>query len=224
MLKLYPLPNVPGNSLYNYQVPVITDTHQDALQLRLDKTIGNRNQFYGDSLFKAFGPAAPISSAFVDTTDTLGINLNVNWAHRFSHELFLTTGYKFSRLRTQVTPNFANRTNISGEAGITGNNQDPANWGPPTLIFSSGIASLTDANSADNRNETNGVSSSLLWNHGHHNVTLGGDFRRQEFNYLSQQNPRGTLTFTGVATGVSDFADFLTGIPDTSCHRLWQRG
>ena len=56
----------------------------------------------------------------------------------------------------------------------------------------------------------------VLWNHGHHNVTLGGDFRRQEFNYLSQQNPRGTFTFTGVATGVSDFADFLTGIPDTS--------
>src|SRR5277367_3259954 len=39
LLKLYPLPNVLGNSLYNYQVPIITDTHQDALQTRLDKTI-----------------------------------------------------------------------------------------------------------------------------------------------------------------------------------------
>ena len=41
------------------------------------------------------------------------------------------------------------------------------------------------------------------------------DFRRQEFNYLAQQNPRGTFTFTGASTG-SDFADFLLGIPDTS--------
>ena len=41
-------------------------------------------------------------------------------------------------------------------------------------------------------------------------------FGRQEFNYLSQQNPRGTFTFTGLATGASDFADFLQGIPDTS--------
>jgi hypothetical protein len=119
-------------------------------------------------------------------------------------------------LRTQVISNFENRTNISGEAGITGNNQDPINWGPPTLIFSSGIASLSDAESAFDRNETNAVSSSISWNHGHHNVTLGGDFRRQEFNYFSQQDPRGTFTFTGVATGVSDFADFLEGIPDTS--------
>ena len=216
LLKLYPLPNVPGNALYNYQVPVISNTHQDAMQLRLDKTIANRNQFYGALALQSTRADGANLFGFVDTTDTLGLNFNVNWAHRFSHQFFLTTSYRFSRLRTQVTSNFENRINISGEAGITGNNQDPANWGPPTLIFSSGIASLSDANSSDNRNETNGVSSSLLWNHGHHNVTLGGDFRRQEFNYFTQQNPRGTWTFTGIATGASDFADFLTGVPDTS--------
>jgi trimeric autotransporter adhesin len=216
LLKLYPLPNVSGNSLYNYQVPVITDTHQDALQLRLDKTIGNKNQLYGGLAFQSVRSSGSNLFGFVDTTDTLGINMNVNWAHRFSHEFFLTTGYKFSRFRTKVVPYFANRINISGEAGITGNNQDPANWGPPTLIFASGIASLSDGDSAFNRNETNAVSSSVSWNHGHHNVTLGGDFRRQEFNYLSQSNPRGTFTFTGLATGQSDFADFLKGIPDTS--------
>ena len=202
--------------MYNYQVPVISNTHQDALQLRLDKTLGNKNQLYGGFAFQSSRADAANLFGFVDTTNTLGINANVNWAHRFSHELFLTTGYKFSRLRTQVITNFENRVNVSGEAGITGNNQDPANWGPPTLIFASGIASLSDAQSAYNRSETNAVSSSILWNHGHHNVTLGGDFRRQEFNYLTQQDPRGTFTFTGVASGNSDFADFLEGIPDTS--------
>jgi trimeric autotransporter adhesin len=216
LLKLYPLPNVVGNSLYNYQVPVISNTHLDALQLRLDKTLGNKNQLYGGFAFLSSRTDGANLFGFVDTTGTLGINANVNWAHRFSPELFLTTGYKFSRSRTQVISNFENRINVSGEADITGNNQDPINWGPPTLIFASGIASLSDADSSFNRSETNAVSSSVSWNHGHHNVTLGGDFRRQEFNYFSQQNPRGTFTFTGVATGHSDFADFLTGIPDTS--------
>jgi hypothetical protein len=216
LLKLYPLPNVFGNALYYYQVPVITDTHQDALQSRLDKTIGNKNQLYGRFAFQSVRSSGSNLFGFFDTTDTLGLNTDVNWAHRFSHQLFLTTTYRFSRLRTEVVPNFANRINVSGEAGITGNNQDPTNWGPPTLVFSSGIASLSDAESSFNRNETNLVSESLLWNHGHHNVTVGGDFRRQEFNYLTQQNPRGTFTFTGIATGVSDFADFLKGIPDTS--------
>jgi trimeric autotransporter adhesin len=216
LLKLYPLPNVVGNSLYNYQVPVINDSHQDALQSRLDKTIGNKNQIYGGFAFQSIRADGSNLFGFLDTTDTLGISTNVNWVHRINHGLFLTTGYKFSRLRTQVVSNFENRVNVSGAAGITGNNQDPTNWGPPTLVFSSGIASLSDAQSSFDRNRTDAVSSSLSWNHGHHNVTLGGDFRRQEFNYLSQQDPRGTFTFTGVATGVSDFADFLKGIPDTS--------
>ena len=66
---------------------------------------------------------------------------------------------------------------------------------------------------------------SMLWIRGRHNFTFGGNFRRQEFNYLSQQDPRGTFSFTGAATqgvvngvtaGGSDFADFLLGIPDTS--------
>jgi hypothetical protein len=216
LLKLYPLPNVLGNSLYNYQVPTVTDAHQDALQLRLDKTIGNKNQFYGRYGFQSIRSSGSNLFGFLDTTDTLGITTDVNWLHRFSHQIILTTGYKFTRLRTQVVPNFANRTNISGAAGITGNNQDPTNWGPPTLIFSSGIASLTDGQSSFNRNQTDAVSSSVEWNHGHHNVTLGGDFRRQQFNYLSQEDPRGTFTFTGIATGASDFADFLKGLPDTS--------
>jgi trimeric autotransporter adhesin len=216
LLKLYPLPNVLGNSLYNYQVPVISNAHQDALQSRLDKTIGNKNQFYGGFAFQSIRGDGSNLFGFLDTTKTLGVNTNVNWVHRFNHSLFLTTGYKFSRLRTQAISNFENRTNVSGVAGITGNNQDPINWGPPSLIFSSGIASLSDGQSSFNRTETNAVSLSASWNHGHHNVTLGGDLRRQEFNYLSQQDPRGTFTFTGAATGASDFADFLRGVPDIS--------
>ncbi len=59
------------------------------------------------------------------------------------------------------------------------------------------------------------LSDSTLWIRGRHYVTFGGDFRRQQFNYLSQQNPRGSFGFTGAADG-SDFADFLLGVPDTS--------
>src|SRR5262249_38064548 len=66
-----------------------------------------------------------------------------------------------------------------------------------------------------NRNQTSGVSEDGLWNHGRHNVSFGADYRKQQFNILSQQDPRGTFTFTGAATG-NAFADFLTGIPDTS--------
>jgi hypothetical protein len=216
LLTLYPLPNVAGSSLYNYQIPALNNSHQDALQTRLDKTIGRRDQVYGVFAFQSTRADATSLFGFVDTTDTLGINSNISWEHRFNHGLYLNSEYRFSRLRTQVTPFFEDRTNVSGGAGIGGNDQDPADWGPPTLVFSSGIASLTDAQSSFDRNRTDAVSESLDWYRGRHNFTLGGDFRREEFNYLSQQNPRGTFTFTGAASNVSDFADFLTGVPDTN--------
>src|SRR5262249_43985365 len=43
----------------------------------------------------------------------------------------------------------------------------------------------------------------------------GAELKRQQFNLLSQQDARGSFTFTGAATG-NDFADFLLSIPATS--------
>ena len=114
-----------------------------------------------------------------------------------------------------MSPEFENKQNISGEAGITGNDPDPANWGPPALSFSSGIAPLYDAQSAFNRNRTDGVSASIGMYRGHHNITAGGDLRKQQYNDYFQQDPRGSFTFTGASTG-SDLADFLIGVPATS--------
>jgi hypothetical protein len=222
LLGFYPQPNFSGNPKYNYQVPIVSDINQQALQSRLEQALGSKDQLYGGFAFLSTKTAAPNLFGFLDTTDMLGINTSINWSHQLNQGMYLTLGYEFSRLGTRVTPFFKNRENVSGAAGILGNNQDPMNWGPPSLTFASGIAGLSDANASFDRNQTSAWSYSLLWNHGLHDITVGGDFRRQEFNYLSQQNPRGELTFTGAATqGAAagsgfDFADFLLGIPDTS--------
>jgi len=225
LLQLYPLPNITGNSLYNYQVPVLNSSHQDALLSRLDKTLGHRDELYGGFNFQSVRSGNTNLFRFVDTTDTLGINANINWSHRFNHHIFGYTSYRFSRLRTNVAPYFENRQNISGDAGITGNDQDPANWGPPALNFSNGLTPLSDEKSSFNRNRTDSFSGSAGFYRGLHNITVGGDLRKQQYNDFFQQDPRGTFTFTGAATqgtsdsvtaSGSDLADFLIGVPDTS--------
>ena len=215
LLQLYPLPNITGNPLYNFQVPVLIGTHQDALESRADKTLGRKDQLYGNFNLQSSRAGSANLFGFLDATDTLGLNANINWSHRFSHRLFVYGAYHFSRLRTQVRPEFAERLNVSGEAGIAGNNQEPANWGPPALNFSRGIAPLSDAQSEFNRDRIDGYSASLGIYRGHHNITVGGDQRWQQYNDLFQQDPRGTFTFTGAATG-SDLADFLIGVPDAT--------
>jgi len=223
LLKLYPMPNFAGNAQYNYQVPLITDTHEDALISNVSKTVGRRNQITGSFAATSTRGSSTNLLGFVDATSGLGMASKINWSHSFNARLRMNLGYQFSRQSTRLTPYWQNRTNISGEADITGNDQNPTYWGPPTLNFSSGLTSLTDGQSSFIRNVTNGVSYIIRWNHwSSHNLSGGVDFKREQFNYLSQANPRGTFTFTGAATGGgaagsgSDVADFLLGIPDTS--------
>ena len=221
LLNLYPLANFAGRSGYNYQTPLISSTHQDSLQTRLDRSIGRRDTVYGRFAFQSSRSSNSSIFGFTDKTNSFGLNSGVNWSHRFNSHWSTVIGYQFSRLSVDVTPFWKNRANFSGLAGITGNNQDPVNWGPPRLNFVN-IASLSDGQSSFNRSRSDGVTFAATWNHSPHNITMGGDFRRQSYNNLFQQDPRGTFTFTGTATqgtaadSGSDFADFLLSVPDTS--------
>src|SRR5438270_12432559 len=101
-------------------------------------------------------------------------------------------------------PYFADRQTVSGLAGITGKNQEPPYWGPPHLSFASGISGLGDGQPSRPRNQTGSIVTDNFWNRGPHNVRFGGEYRRQQTNMLSQQNARGSFSFTGAAAG-SDF-------------------
>ena len=228
LLSLFPAPNFNSGS-YNYQIPIVSATTTDDIQTRMSKTLSSKNQVNGLFAYQRSSTRNPNQQgfAFVDTTDTSGINTSGTFQHRFNQRLFSRVTLGYSRFNTRITPFFSNRQNISGDAGITGNNQDPVNWGPPTLSFSSGINQLSDGNQAYNRNQTTSVSIDNLWNRRSHQINFGTDIRRQEFNVLSQSNPRGGFTFNAAATQQSingqpvtgtgsDFADFLLGIPDQS--------
>jgi hypothetical protein len=222
LLAYIPLPNFTGNPLYNYQIPIVTATHTDSVQTQMNKAVNQRNQLFGNFGFQSSRNDNPNLFNFLTSGRTKGINAAINWTVRPTQRFSATFRYQFSRFSSTSTPFFANRINVSGLAGITGNNQQAVNWGPPTLGFS-GFAGLSDGVYSSNRNETNTVSYSSFWNHGRHNIQFGADLRRQQYNIVSQQNPRGSLTFTGAATRAgtdpttgADLADFLLGIPDTS--------
>ena len=225
LLSLYPSPNIAGGTGYNYQIPVLNSSHQDQLLSRLDKSITRKDDLYGRFNFNSTRASNANLFGFTDRSNTFGLSASINEMHRFSQRLFLNGGYKFNRLSSRVTPFFADRANISGTAGITGNDQSSTYWGPPTLVFTDGLSSLADAQASFNRARTDAFSLSASIYRGRHNVTIGGDLRKQQFNDLFQQDPRGTFNFTGAATqgtststptGGSDVADFLLGVPDTS--------
>jgi hypothetical protein len=228
LLKYYPLPNFNPTGSINYEVPLVTINNTDQVQTRINKMINPKNFVFGAYNYYNNRTVNPNGAGFgfVDTTAVGAMNANFNWRHTFSQRLNINSTVTGSRYVVHQDPYFDNRENVSADAGIDGNLQSPQYWGPPTLNFNS-INTLSDGNPAKITNQTLAASTVVQWTHRPHNFQFGFDIRRQEFNSLSEQNPRGAFTFTGTATeqtvnGVtvpgtgSDFADFLLGTPDTA--------
>jgi hypothetical protein len=233
-MKYYPLPNFDPNSSINYEIPVVTVSNTDNVQTRLNKMINNKNFLSGAYNYQnnRGENVSPNVFGFKDDNGSTGMNTNANWRRMFSQRLNINSTIQASRFVTHSYPYFENRENVSAEADITGNYQNPLYWGPPGLNFNS-INTLSDVTPSYTANQTVGGSVVVQWTHRPHEFQFGADIRRQEFNALSEQNPRGMFTFTGASTQQlttaagstapvpvtgtgSDFAGFLLGTPDTA--------
>jgi trimeric autotransporter adhesin len=226
LLKYYPLPNFNPNGSINYQIPIVSVNNSDTVGTRLNKTINMKNFLVGGFNYQNNRGVNPSLFGFTDTTASAGWNANASWRRMISQRLNINSTIQGSRYVAHQYPYFENRENVSGDAGITGNYQNPLYWGPPSLNFNS-INTLSDSNPYKIANQQVAASTAVQWTHRPHNFQFGADIRRQEFNAIQEQSPRGGFTFTGAATqqtvnGVavpgtgSDFADSLLGTPDTA--------
>lgn len=213
LLAYYPLPNATGR--FNYQTPILNSTRQDSANTRLNYAINNRNQLQGTIGYQRTSGGSTTLFGFEDGREGSGFDVQVNWSFRLSQFLQLRSRYQSSRFTNTAIPYFANRANVSAEAGIAGTDQDPLNWGPPTLQFASDLAGLSDGRYSESRTLNQTWGSEIQSFRGRHTITGGGEYRRTVNDVVAQQDPRGSFAFTGATTG-SDLADFLLGLPHTA--------
>jgi hypothetical protein len=214
LLAYYPLPNATTTTGANYQQPILSATTQDSLQLAMSQNLSNRTTLAGTFVFERTLTDSVDLFDFADQDRPVSLSAGLNWTRRFTPRLQVRLRYSFARAAKNVTPFFANRTNVSGDAGIVGNSQEALDWGPPALSFPD-IFGLRDVEYQHSVSLTNSGGAEASVRRGRHNMTMGGDLRRNDVDISSQPDPRGTLTFTGAATG-NAFADFLLGLPSAS--------
>jgi hypothetical protein len=218
LLAYYPAavpPKPLGEGGFNYEAPVVSATRQDSAQSRVGYTIKGDNRVEGGVSYQRGSGQSTSLFGFEDTRASSGLTANGTLTLRPKRNMTLSLRYQYSRASTELLPHFANRVNVSGDAGISGNDQDPRNWGPPGLSFASDVAGLSSGTYASTTTQTQVWGADFSRFRGLHNVGFGVEGRAIRNDVIGQQDPRGTFGFTGAATGL-DFADFLLGLPQTS--------
>ena len=230
LLRFIPLPNQPG-TVQNYQYLTSTNNNSNNLSTRLNRTLNRKNRLDGSFNLQDRNSVGATLFGFRDPGSGRGINTGIGWTHNFTTRTINSLRFNFSRNRNETIPFFAYGEDVSGELGILGVSNSPINYGPPNLSFTN-FGGLTDASAVLVRNQTAGVSESLSFARGPHNLSVGGEFRRTQLNTITDSDARGTFSFSGVATSAYsangqvvpntgyDFADFLLGLPQSSSRRF----
>src|SRR5579885_1977737 len=230
LFSFIPLPNQPGQ-VQNHQFLTSVPQNTDNLGARLNQTLNRNNRL--DVNFNLQNRTAQNTQlyAFNDEVSGRGMSFTLGWTHNFTPRTLNSLRYTFSRNTSETLPYFAYASDVAGTLGIQGVSQEPINDGPPNLSFTN-YGGLTDASPLLQRNQTSGVGDGVTLVRGSHTITLGGDFRRLQLNTRTDQNARGTFSFSGLLTSAFDakglplagtgydFADFLLGLPQSSSVRF----
>src|SRR5581483_2372917 len=230
LLSFIPQPNQPGQ-VQNYQYVTSYNNNTDNFGLRTNHSFSRTDRLDMNLNLQRRNGITPQLYGFTDDANGFGLTLGGGWTHNFSSETINSLRVNFSRNRTETLPFFAYGSNVAAELGITGVSNEPINFGPPNLSFTN-FGGLTDASPLLQRNQTAGFTEGVTLIRGSHTYTVGGGYRRMQFNTRTDQNARGTFTFTGLATSGFDangqplpgtgfdFADFLLGLPQSSSIRF----
>jgi carboxypeptidase family protein len=173
LLQFYPLPDPEATGTRNYQIAALSANSSDSFNGQLPNLFSNTTNQVGFSGGYTRSRSESTSLfGFDSTNEGSGYNAAINWAHRWvpSNQQVRFT-YSYNRQTNSTTPFFANRINVSGEAGITGNNQNAPNWGPPGLSFANSIAGLSDAQFSLNRTQSHTFGATSSRTRGRHNMT-----------------------------------------------------
>jgi len=229
LLNLIPSPNQPGR-VQNYQFVTSVPLNNENISVRLNQTVTQRDRFALTVATQKRESQQSQVYGFMDDSSGRGWNGDFTWTRTFTRRSVNTLRLTYNRNRNEMLPFFAYGRNWANDLGIRGTSQDELNYGPPNLNFTN-FGGLTDASPVLRRDQTMAASEGFTYTKGKHNLSLGGDYRRIQHNNRTDQNGRGTFTFTGLATSGFDalrnplaftgfdFADFLLGLPQSGSIR-----
>ena len=220
LLAYYPLPNVTGQSSYNYANFQPTPARTDGADLRLDQTIDSKQSMYARISRKNI--TQNVANAFLPDDVNSIHNRSLLVSHTYSITPHVLNEFRFGFTNVVTKVNFgilgADAINQLGLQGVD-ISQHPDTRAFPTFNFSNGTGFTPIGRDKTGVTASNTLqfADNLTLALGRHTVKAGVDLRRvryQDVELFLPSDDFGQFTFQPTFTG-SSFGDFLLGAPTT---------
>ena len=223
LLAYYPLPNVSGQSSYNFENFQQTPARTDGADLRIDQVIGSKQSIYGR--FSRKNITSDVANPFLpnDVDSIHNRSLLVSDTYTINQNMLNEFRYGFTNVTTSV--NFPiEGASASQQLGLADVDisQHPFTHAFPTFNFNAGtgFTAIGRDKAGITQSKTTQFSDNLTFTRGKHTLKGGIDIRHVRYFDLESFAPEfnsddfGNFVFQGGFTG-SAFGDFLLGEPTT---------
>ena len=223
LLSYYPLPNVIGQSNYNYENFQSTPARTDGADLRLDHTINSKQSVYARFSRKNITEdyANPLLPDDSDSVHNRSLLVSHTWV--LTPHLLNEFRFGFTNVATSVGFPIEGATALS-QLDLTGVNisQHPTTHAFPTFNFSAGtgFTPIGRDKTGVTQSKTLQFTDNVSWTRGKHTLKMGLDARRvryfdlESFAPVFNSDDFGDFIFQGTFTG-NAFGDFLEGTPSS---------
>ena len=218
-----PLPNVAGQSGYNYENFQSTPARTDGADIRLDQTITAKQSAYARFSRKDISEDAANPFLPNDVDSVHNRSFLLSHTYTLTSKMLNEFRYGFTNVTTSVNFPIQGAAALS-QLGLTGVNisQHPLTHAFPTFNFSAGtgLTPIGRDKAGITQSRTTQFSDNVTRTIGTHTVKAGVDIRRVRYFDLESFAPEfasddfGSFIFQPTFTG-NAFGDFLEGAPTT---------
>jgi hypothetical protein len=223
LLTHIPLPNVVGQSGYNYENFQSTPARTDGADIRVDQTITTKQSAY--ARFSRKNITSDIANPFLPNDVDSIHNRSFLLSHTYAITPTLLNEFRYGFTNVTTSVNFPiEGADALNQLGLTGVNisQHPLTHAFPTFNFSAGtgLTPIGRDKAGITQSRTTQFSDNLTRTFGKHTVKGGIDIRRVRYFDLESFAPEfasddfGSFVFQPSFTG-NAFGDFLEGAPTT---------
>jgi hypothetical protein len=221
LLAYYPLPNVTGQSNYNYETFQPTPSRTDGADVRIDETISAKQSAY--ARFSRKNITADYANPLLpDDSDSIH-NRSLLVSHTYAITSVLVNEFRFGFTNVTTSVGFPiEGADALDQLDLTGVNisQHPTTLAFPTFNFSAGtgFTPVGRDKTGVTESKTTQFTDNLTYNRGKHTFKTGLDVRRvryfdlESFAPVFNSDDFGDFTFQPTFTG-NAFGDFLEGAP-----------